>query len=167
MDVRRKRVKHLVLWRELSYLLKGIMPTTQCSHGWGTSPLFKIDPYRGMEKHWTLLRESLMLEARGPSNLFNIVNWVSCGKEYCLPLSVFVGENITFLQYHPIQVNRRSTVALVRESLMLEGRESSTILSIDNWVHFERNMAYLSAFSWVTNISFVQNSPSQVKAETL
>jgi hypothetical protein len=50
---------------------------------------------------------------------------------------------------------------------MLEARGSSTRLSIENWVHFERNTAYLSAFSWVRNINFVQNRTSQVKAETL
>jgi hypothetical protein len=38
------------------------------------------------------VRESLMLEARGTSILFRVVNLVNCGKELCLPLSVFMGE---------------------------------------------------------------------------
>jgi hypothetical protein len=40
-----------------------------------------------------VVRESLMLEARGSSNLFNIVNSVNCIKEFCVPLSVIMGVN--------------------------------------------------------------------------
>jgi hypothetical protein len=43
-----------------------------------------------------------------------------------------MGENITFLQNHPIQEKGRSTVALVRESLMLEARGLSSLFSILN-----------------------------------
>jgi hypothetical protein len=43
---------------ELSYLFKGIVLTTQCFHGWGASPLFKITAYTGNDNHWTLVRES-------------------------------------------------------------------------------------------------------------
>jgi hypothetical protein len=39
-----------------------------------------------------LVRESLTLEAIGSSNFLTIVNSVSCLKEYCLPLSVFMAE---------------------------------------------------------------------------
>jgi hypothetical protein len=42
--------------------------------------------------------------------------------------------NVTFLQNHPIQVKGRCTVALVRESLMLEGKASSIVFTIVNSV---------------------------------
>jgi hypothetical protein len=38
------------------------------------------------------LRDSLMLETRGSSNLVNIVNSVCSLKEYCVTLSVFLDE---------------------------------------------------------------------------
>jgi hypothetical protein len=52
-----------------------------------------------------LVRESLMLEARGSSNLFSILNSDSCLKEYCLPLSIFMVKNIDFVPNSPFQVN--------------------------------------------------------------
>jgi hypothetical protein len=44
-----KRVYHFVCHCELSLLFKGIMPTSHCCHEWGTSPLFKITPYKWKE----------------------------------------------------------------------------------------------------------------------
>jgi hypothetical protein len=38
------------------------------------------------------VRESLMLETRGSSNLVNIVNSVCSFKEYCITLSVFLDQ---------------------------------------------------------------------------
>jgi hypothetical protein len=55
MDVRSRRFNHLVLWWELSYLFKGILPTTQCFHGWGISLLCKITPWKWMEEVLCLL----------------------------------------------------------------------------------------------------------------
>jgi hypothetical protein len=83
-----------------------------------------------------LVRESLMLEARGSSNLFNIVNSLNCLKEYCLAGSVFTVRILSFLQNHPILVNGRSTVDLVGESSMIEERGSSTFSSIVNSLSF-------------------------------
>jgi hypothetical protein len=40
----------------------------------------------------SLVKEPLMLHARGPRMLFSMVNLVSWLKEYGLPLSVFMGE---------------------------------------------------------------------------
>jgi hypothetical protein len=55
MNVRSRRVKHLVFWWELSYLFKGILPTTQYFHDWGISPLCKITPLKWMEEALCLL----------------------------------------------------------------------------------------------------------------
>jgi hypothetical protein len=44
--------------------------------------------------------------------------------------------NITFVFNHPIQVNFRSTAALVRQALILKARGSCTLLSMGNWVNF-------------------------------
>jgi len=44
--------------------------------------------------------------------------------------------NITFVLNHRIQVKGRSTVALVREGLILQARGSCTLLSLVNCVSF-------------------------------
>jgi hypothetical protein len=44
------------------------------------------------EKNGSFFRESLMLETKGSSNWFNIVNSSCSLKEYCVPLSVFQDE---------------------------------------------------------------------------
>jgi hypothetical protein len=62
-----------------------------------------------------LVRESLMLETRGCSTLFSIAKGVGCLKEYGIPLCVFMGRNITFVQYRLSQVDGTSTAALVRK----------------------------------------------------
>jgi hypothetical protein len=84
------------------------------------------------KKHFSSCNRIINVEARGSSTLFSIVNSVSCLKQYCLPLSVFMGEEHHLLQNHPIQVNGKSTVALVTESLILEARGTSTFFSIVN-----------------------------------
>jgi hypothetical protein len=43
-----------------------------------------------------------------------------------------MGEEHHFVQSSPIQVNGRSTVSLVREQLMLKGREFNTLFSSEN-----------------------------------
>jgi hypothetical protein len=62
-----------------------------------------------------LVRESLMLETRGSSTLLSIVKRVGCLKEYGIPLCVFMGRNIAFVQYSLSQVDGTSTAALVRK----------------------------------------------------
>jgi hypothetical protein len=43
-------------------------------------------------------------------------------------------KNIIFMQNRPFQVKVRSSVSLIREPLMLQVRESSTLFSIVNWL---------------------------------
>jgi hypothetical protein len=45
--------------------------------------------------------------------------------------------NLTFVFNHPIQVNGRSTAALVSEALILKARGSCTLLSMGNCVNFK------------------------------
>ena len=49
-----------------------------------------------------------MLERRGPSNLVNIGNSVSCIKQYCLPLSVILDEQHHLALNQPILVNGKA-----------------------------------------------------------
>jgi hypothetical protein len=44
------------------------------------------------EKNCRFVREYLMLETRGSSNMISMVNSVCSLKEYCLPLSVFLDQ---------------------------------------------------------------------------
>jgi hypothetical protein len=58
----------------------------------------KSSAYNKWEKNCRIIRESLILETRGSSNIFIIVNSVCSLKEYCLSLSVFLNEQ------HPLSV---------------------------------------------------------------
>jgi hypothetical protein len=79
-----------------------------------------------------LVREPLILEARGSSNLFSIMNSVNILQVFCISLSVITVWIINFLQHDPSQVNGRSTVVLERDTLKLEARKSTTLFSILN-----------------------------------
>jgi hypothetical protein len=55
--------------------------------------LWAKSPHRTKwEKNCRFVRESLMLETRGCSNMVSMVNSVCSLKEYCLTLSVFLDE---------------------------------------------------------------------------
>jgi hypothetical protein len=45
INVRKKRVKHLLQLWELSELFNGILPTSQGFQGWGLPGFFKIAPF--------------------------------------------------------------------------------------------------------------------------
>jgi hypothetical protein len=50
-----------------------------------------------------------MLEARWFSCMFRFENWVCCLRQYVLPLSVSMVEDIIFVHNESIQVNGRKT----------------------------------------------------------
>jgi hypothetical protein len=83
-----------------------------------------------------LVREPLLLEARGSSNLFSIVNSVNILKGFSISLSVITVLYHQLLQKEPSIVNGSSTVALERHTLKLEARRSTTLLNIVTWVGF-------------------------------
>jgi hypothetical protein len=85
-----------------------------------------------------LVRESLMFKIRESSNVFNIVNSVNCLKEYCLPLSVFMGEDHQLFAKSPHSSELKEHCTLVRESLVFEARGFSTLLSIVNCCSFSK-----------------------------
>jgi hypothetical protein len=65
------------------------------------------------------LRDSLMLETRGSSNLVNIVNSVCSLKEYCITLSVFLDEQHHLSAETPLSSERENYCSSVREALVL------------------------------------------------
>jgi hypothetical protein len=77
-----------------------------------------------------------MLDKRGSFNAVIIVNSFCSLKEFCLLLTVSWMRNMTFVLNHRIQVKGRSTVALVRDGLILQARGSCTLLSMVNCVSF-------------------------------
>jgi hypothetical protein len=105
-----------------------ILHTSLCFLGWGTSTLYKIAPLKRMEKHCSTSKK-IMLEGRGSSTLFSIVNWVCCLREYSLPLSVFMSE-----LHHLCSKWPHTTEWMMQWSLMFEARTSSTLFSIVYWV---------------------------------
>jgi hypothetical protein len=64
--------------------------------------------------------------------MVSIVNSVCFLKEFCLLLTAFLDEQHHFCAESPLSMNRRSTVALVREGLMLQGRGFCTLLTMVN-----------------------------------
>jgi len=74
-----------------------------------------------------------MLETGGSSNMVKYGEFSLLFKGLLSYLSVFSWiSNITFLLNLPIQVNGRSTAALIRESLMFQARGNFTLLSMVN-----------------------------------
>jgi hypothetical protein len=83
-----------------------------------------------------LVREPLLLEARGSSNLFSIVNSINILKGFCISLSVITILYHQLLQKEPSIVDGRSTVSLERHTLKLKARRSTTLLNVVNCVGF-------------------------------
>jgi hypothetical protein len=79
-----------------------------------------------------LVREPLLLEGRGSSNLFSIVNSVNILTGFSVTLIVIIVLYHQLLQKEPSILNGRSTVALERETLKLEARRSTTLLNFVN-----------------------------------
>jgi hypothetical protein len=95
-----KRVLHLVKHGELCLFLKGTLPVSVFM-GEDQQLWTKTSAYNKWEKNGRFIRESLMLETRGSSEIFIIVNSVFSLKEYCLPLSVFWDEQHHFCAESP------------------------------------------------------------------
>jgi hypothetical protein len=60
----------------------------------------------------SLLRERLILQARGSCTLLSVVNWVSFWKECCPTVSVFIGEDHQLCAKSLPQVKGRKTAGL-------------------------------------------------------
>jgi hypothetical protein len=60
----------------------------------------------------SLVREGLILQARGSCTLLTMVNWVSFWKERCPTVSVFIGENHQLCAKSLHQVKGRKTAGL-------------------------------------------------------
>jgi hypothetical protein len=131
INVISKRVYHFVCHCELSLLFKGIMATSHCCHEWGTPPFVQNHPIQVNGRcSVACLRESLMLEARGSSTLFSILNSVCCLREYCLCFSVFMGEEHHLCTKSHHRIESKKHCSLVRESLMLEAKAFSYLFTI-------------------------------------
>jgi hypothetical protein len=94
-----------------------------------------------------LVREVLILKARGSCTLLSMGNCVYFKEERSLTFTVFMGENKNFVQNHRLELNGRKTAAFVRESLMLETRASRNLVNIVNSVcSLKEYCATLSVF---------------------
>jgi hypothetical protein len=80
------------------------------------------------------VRESIIFEVRESCPLFCSLNWVWCFKEFCLPLSVFMGEEHQLWAKQSLSREWRNSVVILRKSFMLEGRGSCGLLSTLNRV---------------------------------
>jgi hypothetical protein len=79
-----------------------------------------------------LAREALMLQATGPCTLLSMVNWVSFWKECSPTVSIFMGEDLQLCAKSPPTGKWEKDSRFVRESLMLDKRGSSNLVSIVN-----------------------------------
>jgi hypothetical protein len=81
-----------------------------------------------------LVREALMLQARGPCTLLSMMNWVSFWKERCPTVSVFRGEDYQLCAKSLHTSKWEKNCRFGRESFMLETRGSSNLVSMVNSV---------------------------------
>jgi hypothetical protein len=113
------------------------------------------------------LRESLMLEARGSSTLFSILNSVCCLREYCLHFSVFMGEEHHLCTKSHHRSESKKHCSLVRESLMLEAKAFSYLFTIvKSACSLKEYCLPLSVFMGEEH-QLWPNTPFQVNRETL
>jgi hypothetical protein len=134
MIVTSRRVKHLVFGWDLSNLLQGILPTTQCFQGCGKSPLCNTTPLKRMEEVLRPFSEnSLGWKQVGPATCLTVwVEWSLQGRphtSHCLKVwgNWFWGKMVCV---HEVKYYCMS----VGQPQMLQKRCSSTLLSIVNWV---------------------------------
>jgi hypothetical protein len=80
----------------------------------------------------TLAREALMLQITGPCTLLSILNCVSFWKERCPTVSIFMGEDLQLCAKSPHTGKWEKDSRFVTESLMLDKRGSSNLVSIVN-----------------------------------
>jgi hypothetical protein len=74
-----------------------------------------------------------VLQARGSSNLWSMVNWVTCLREHCVTVSVFTGRNFNVLQNRPLKW-KEAYCSSCKTMINVRSKTSSTLLSIVNWV---------------------------------
>jgi hypothetical protein len=68
-------------------------------------------------KSAVVVRESLILETRGSSNLVNIMNPVCSLKEYCPPLSVFLDEQHHLWAESPLSIEWQKHCSSCKRSI--------------------------------------------------
>jgi hypothetical protein len=95
----------------------------------------------------TLAREALMLQGTGPCTLLTILNWVSFWKECCPTVSIFIGEDLQLCAKSPHTSKWEKNCKFVIESLMLDKRGSSNLVSIVN------SFCSLKEFCLLLNVS--------------
>jgi hypothetical protein len=165
MNVRNRRVYHIVLLWELSLLVKGILPTSQGFQKWGNDLLQNSSIQVNWMSTLPLVRKPLILEAGGSSTMFPCENWINFQKEYYLLLRVFNMRNITFVPDSCIQLNG-STVFLVRKQSMLEAEGSSTSFSCANSVTLLKEYLRSESISKWENHSFMESTCFRGNGET-
>jgi hypothetical protein len=115
---------------------KGRCPTVSIFMGEDLQLCAKSPHTSKWEKNCIFVIESLMIDKRGSSNLVSIVNSFCSLKEFCLLLTVSLDEQLHLCAESPHSSERRRTVALVREGLILQTRRSCTLFSMVNFVSF-------------------------------
>jgi hypothetical protein len=81
-----------------------------------------------------LVRQALILKARGSCTLLSMGNWVNFSEERCLTFRVIMGEEHKLCAKSPPKSKCEKSAAFVRESFMLETRGSSNLVNILNSV---------------------------------
>jgi hypothetical protein len=82
------------------------------------------------------VRKGWMLQAGGWSRLSSDETWVTCFKEYCLPLSVSRDEEYHLCATSPFEENGRISESLLRKCLRVEARGSSNLCNSVSRVKF-------------------------------
>jgi hypothetical protein len=111
------------------------------------------------EKHCSSCREGLILQARGSCTFLSNVNSVSFWKERCLTFRVFMCEEHKRCAKSPHTSKWEKNCRFVKESLMLEKRGSSTMVSIVNLFCSWKEFCLLSTVFLDEQYHFCVESP--------
>jgi hypothetical protein len=138
MNVTSGRVKHLVFGWDLSNLLQGILPTTQCFQGCAKSPLCNITPLKRMEEVLRPFSEnSLGWKQVGPATCVTV--WVEWSLQGRPPTSHGLKVWGTWFWGKMACVHEGKYYCMsVGQPQMLQERCSSTLFSSFKWCSMQK-----------------------------
>jgi hypothetical protein len=82
------------------------------------------------QKNCRFVRESFMLETRGSSNMVSMVNSVCSLKEYCLPLSVYLDQQLHLSAESPYSSEREKPCSSYKRSINVTSKREIHLVKL-------------------------------------
>jgi hypothetical protein len=120
---------------KLSFLLKGMIPTSQGFQVWGKIPFVQSSSIQVKGRSTvSLIRKAFMLETAGSSTLFPCENWVSFWKSYLQSESILKWEDHSLYEKYLLHTKWRNTCIIWKNSICVRKVVSCTLFTYVNWV---------------------------------